>query len=255
MTAREQLNKCLDIKNKIHHRYDLSLGTSTSVGTLTTKLMNEAKVFISLLPAYFAPWKKLLEDDLKNMSSHNNRINAFTYGAFERTLVILDKLLSECSSKKIFISHSSLDKEVVEAFVMMLCLGTGLKMDDIFCTSIEGIAVENGKNIREHIKTNINYADFAILMVSANYKRSKICLNEMGAVWAMDKKVKTYVLPDTKESDVGWLIDCKAAEKVNSMTALVALYEELVNFYKIKRNLRLWTSQAEKFCNKITNNC
>jgi hypothetical protein len=55
----------------------------------------------------------------------------------------------------------------------------------------------------------------------------------MGAVWAIDKKVKAYVFPDLQVESVGWLINNNAAEKLNDETALSSLYEELQQFYKL----------------------
>ncbi len=249
MTAREQLDKCLDIKKQIRHEYNLSNGTSTPVGPNTKLLMTEVTTLIALLPAHLDSLKKMLETDMKNMSSHSNYINAFTYGSFGRALDVLDSLLPTNGIKKIFISHSSKDKVIVDAFVTMLCVGAGFKTDDIFCTSIDGMQITNGEDIRKHIQDNVNYADFVILLISKNYKKSEICLNEMGAVWAIDKKVKPYVFPNMKESEVGWLLNAKAAEKINDMTALASLYDELTNFYKKPQNAKLWIAQANKFCN------
>ena len=132
-------------------------------------------------------------------------------------------------------------------------MGGGFSPNDIFCTSIEGMKIKNGEDIRQHIQNNVNFADFAILLISPNYKQSEICLNEMGAVWAINKKVKTYVLPGLKESKVGWLIDTKAAEKINDMTALASLYDTFVRFYNLSGNTELWTAQAMKFCNTLKN--
>ena len=73
----------------------------------------------------------------------------------------------------------------------------------------------------------------------------------MGAVWAVNKQVKTYVLPGLQESEVGWLIDTKAAEKINDPVALAALYDEFVKFYKLTGNTQLWTAQVAKFLNSL----
>lgn len=247
MILRKQLDKCLSIKKEIHHHYNIYNGCSTEVGPLTQSLMSEVKALLPLLPSDFKIWNDLLTADLGNMSTDNNRINAFTYGAFARSLDELDKLISNIPVKKIFISHSSKDKTIVEAFTNLLRLGANISHDDIFCTSIEEMKIKNGEDIRLHIQNNVNFADFAILLISPNYKQSEICLNEMGAVWAVDKKVRTYVLPGLQESEVGWLIDTKAAEKINDPVALAALYDEFVKFYKLTGNTQLWTAQAEKF--------
>ncbi|MBQ4328733.1 MAG: toll/interleukin-1 receptor domain-containing protein [Lentisphaeria bacterium] len=251
MTLREQLDKCLAIKKEIRHKYDVCNRYSTEVGPLTKKLMSEVKTLVALLPSGFKMWKDLLTADLGNMSSGNNYINAFTYGAFTRSLEELDKLISSVHVKKIFISHSSKDKIVVEAFVDLLRLGANISHDDIFCTSIENMKIHNGEDIRKHIQENVKHADFAILLISKNYKNSEICLNEMGAVWAVDKNIRTYVLPGIKEASVGWLIDTKVAEKIDDLVALTSLYSDITKFYASSTDMVLWTAQATKFLNSL----
>ena len=63
-------------------------------------------------------------------------------------------------AKKIFISHSSKDKDVMEKFIdYILQLGIGLNPEDIFCTSIEEMGIKNGEDIRRHIRDNVQSAD------------------------------------------------------------------------------------------------
>jgi len=251
MTLREQLDKCLAIKKEIRHKYDVCNRYSTEVGPLTKKLMNEVKTLLPLLPSGFKIWKDLLTADLGNMGSCNNYINAFTYGAFTRSLEELDKLISRVPVKKIFISHSSKDKTIVDAFVDLLRLGINISHEDIFCTSIEEMQIHNGEDIREHIQENVKHAEFAILLISKNYKNSEICLNEMGAVWAIDKNIRTYVLPGMRESAVGWLINTKMAQKVNDPVSLTALYKDITDFYHLQPDMVLWTAQVTKFLNSL----
>ena len=175
-------------------------------------------------------------------------INSFAYGRLQAYLKCLSlKYKRESGGKKIFISHSSKDLKIVDAFVTLLVRGAGLFQGDIFCSSIEGMKIVNGEDLRERIRNNVIGADFAILLVSGNYKRSEVCLNEMGAVWASEKIIKAYVFPDLKEESVGWLINNKAAEKLNDMTALASLYQEIQKFYNLPVQLPQWTAQAEAF--------
>ena len=80
-------------------------------------------------------------------------------------------------------------------------LGIGFSAEDIFCTSIEDMAIKNGEDIRKHIHTNIQNVDFSILLISQHYKKSEICINEMGAVWAYNNNVRLYLLPDVDFPD------------------------------------------------------
>ena len=255
-TWQDSLRICLSLIERISMTYN------TRPGPLCNMLVTETRDLINLLPEEYNTGKKFLTEDLIKLP--NKRFwNAYAYGRLQRDLQYLSEGLekhatsnsfgtsSEKSAKKIFISHSSKDKTIVEAFTNLLRLGANISHDDIFCTSIDDGRIKNGEDIRLHIQNNVNFADFAILLISPNYKQSEICLNEMGAVWAVDKKVRTYVLPGLQESEVGWLIDTKAAEKINDPVALTALYKDITDFYHLQPDMVLWTAQAIKFLNSL----
>lgn len=155
------------------------------------------------------------------------------------------------NGKRIFISHSSKDKQIVSNFIdHILCLGIGINRNDIFCTSIEDIAIRNGEDIRAHIQENIRCADFSFLLISNNYKESEICLNEMGAVWAYDSNVRLFLLPDTTFNSIGWLCDTRKANKITDTVALDLLYKEMLEYYSLPDNFINWSQQREIFINR-----
>lgn len=163
------------------------------------------------------------------------------------------KINSTAKKKKIFISHASKDKMLIQAFVDdILQLGIGIDANDIFCTSIEDMAIENGEEIRKHIQQNIRNVDFTFLMISKNYKESEICLNEMGAVWAYDNNVKLYLLPDANFDNIGWLCNTRIAEKIDNTIVLDTLHEQLQQYYSLQNtSIKSWSRQREKFLQEI----
>lgn len=170
------------------------------------------------------------------------------------TNIIMAKYdLRNVNQKKIFISHSSKDKAIVQLFVDdILQLGIGLKPEHIFCTSIEDLGIKNGEDIRKHIHENIKNADYSFLLISKNYKESEICLNEMGAVWAYDNQVKLYLLPSTDFDNIGWLCNTRIAERIDSSIVLDDLHEQLQQYYSLQNeSIRSWSRQREKFLNEI----
>ena len=227
-------------------------------------LLREVDNLSKVLPIEFETQKQFLIADSKRCLAESNVDWLLGFGSLVRDLDNLNTIVNvrdqatknkeeknKGTCKKIFISHSSKDKEIVDSFVTLLTRGGGIAQDDIFCSSIDGMKITNGDDIRKHIQENVNYADFAILLVSKNYKESEICLNEMGAVWAIDKRVKAYVFSDLQEESVGWLINNNAAEKLNNPTALASLYEELQQFYKLPLSISGWTAQAKVFCDNF----
>ena len=170
------------------------------------------------------------------------------YTAMKTIVDCILSLVEGRSSKKIFISHSSHDKDIIEKFTdHILQLGIGLSHDGIFCTSIEDMGIKNGEDIRRHIRENVQSADFSFLMISKYYKESEICLNEMGAVWAADNQVRYYLLPDVDFKNIGWLCDTKKTDTLGSAVVLDALEEELTSFYGLPHRGAAWSRQREIF--------
>ena len=189
----------------------------------------------------------LLSSDLK---LHKDRFSEEKIVHFSAMKAIVDCVLAieKESAKRVFISHSSKDRNIVERFVdNILQLGIGLNHEDIFCTSIEDMGIKNGEDIREHIRNNVQSADFSFLMISKNYKESEICLNEMGAVWAADNRVRFYLLPGVDFKEIGWLCDVKKAERLNDSVALDSLERQLTSFYDLPHRGKSWSRQRQGF--------
>ena len=231
---------------------------TTKAGNNTRALIEVIKKLYPLIKNEYPVISSILESVAKNLIRNNGCINAYSFGDLRTSLRTLDMLYSSLSTcryvrKKVFISHSSKDKDLVSEFCdRILRLGIGLSADDIFCTSIEDMNIKNGDDIRKHIKENILSADFSFLLISENYKKSEICLNEMGAVWATDNNVRYYLLPNTGIDKLGWLCDANQAEQLIDHIVLDKLYTELKNYYDLDVKLETWSRQRMTFINNIT---
>ena len=248
---RNILDSCISILKTIKIDYN------TPIGPRTTALVAEVSRLVPLLKNEQPYIAECLNHSISNIS-FNGLINAYSFGDIRTALKILDNIYSNTNDnesnrhgKKIFISHSSKDRDIVEKFVNhILLLGIGLSTEDVFCTSIENLAIRNGEDIRAHIQENIRCADFSFLLISDNYKASEICLNEMGAVWAYDSNVRLYLLPDTNFNSIGWLCDTRKANKITDTVALDLLYKEMCEYYSLPDNFRNWSQQREIFINR-----
>lgn len=138
------------------------------------------------------------------------------------------------SGKRIFISHASKDKDLVSKFVdSIMLLGMGLKSEIIAYTSREDTGVMPGESIPHFIQNNIACADVVLLMISDNYKSSEVCLNEMGAAWALDKHIIQILLPNTSFDKLGWLESLNKAIKIDcdeSIDSLCEIFSDKLDF-------------------------
>ena len=219
------------------------------VGPRTRKFLAEMKKLIAILPFAENQLIPAIHCQIKILESQN-KIHPFAYGQLQAFLKCLSVRYGNFDARRIFISHSSNDKKLVEAFVeKILRLGIGVSIDDIFCTSIETMGIKNGDDMRSHIRQNILGCDLVLLMISCSYIKSSICLNEMGAIWCTPiPNVNVFVCPDCKLPDsIGWLYEVKKADILFSKEALDQFYEKVTTTYGIERRVTEWGIQRDAF--------
>lgn len=154
---------------------------------------------------------------------------------------------------KIFISHYSEDKDIVDLFKnIILNAGLGISDNDIAYTSAPETGVPTGGNIPQYIKENIANSDFVFFMISDNYRKSEVCLNEMGAAWALDKNIKPILLYDIPFNSVGWLYNKNLCAKIDDSERLDTLRDEMINLGSIART-SVWNRNKKDFLSKINN--
>ena len=162
--------------------------------------------------------------------------------------------MSEESHKKIFISHSSKDKQIVDIFVdKLLHLGLQIDPNDVAYTSREETGVGTGEDIRKFIKENISTCDFVFFMISENYKKSEICLNEMGAAWATDRTVIPLVFPNLSFDSIGWLYNVRKGLLLNDPDALDSIFDDITEKYSYKPRINTWNRNKNEFILFINN--
>lgn len=161
--------------------------------------------------------------------------------------------LQKEGKKKIFISHASKDSELINKFVDdIILLGMGLDSDIIAYTSREETGVIPGESIPQFIQDNIACADIVLLMISDNFKNSEVCLNEMGAAWALNKHIVQILLPNTSFEKLGWLCSLKRAIKIDSndsLDDLCVLFSDKLDF-GVK--LTVWNRNKAAFLSYVT---
>lgn len=158
---------------------------------------------------------------------------------------------------RIFISHSSKDREIVNVFVdHILRLGMSFPKEEIFCTSSDGLSISSGEDWRNAIKHEIVNADMIILIISPNYKASEVCLNEMGAAWITEAKVIPLIVGDVTYRSAGVIVEPTQIEKLDDR-GLDKLCEEIkTTFPEIasKVDIPIWNSKKRKFL-RVMDDC
>ena len=156
---------------------------------------------------------------------------------------------------KVFVSHASADASYIKPFIeKVLKLGLELKTEEIAFTSEESYGVEPGENIANYIKENIACASVVLLMISPNYKKSEVCLNEMGAAWALEKKCISVVLPTASFKQLGWISNLDKAVKLSDKKQVASLCEKVAKQLSIegKTKLTSMVTYIDEFVNGLS---
>lgn len=104
---------------------------------------------------------------------------------------------------KIFISHSSKDRDVVKEIIFLLNqIGVPKDRQSIFCSSFEGYAVPLGKDFLDHIKNEFDENILVLFILSEDFFSSAICLCEMGAAWVKAKDHIPILIPPFDYTDI-----------------------------------------------------
>ena len=152
------------------------------------------------------------------------------------------------SKKRIFISHASKDGELIGKFVdSIFLLGMGMDSEIIAYTSREDTGVPAGDSIPQFIQDNIACADIVLLMISDNYKKSEVCLNEMGAAWALNKHIIQILLPNSSFDKLGWLCSLDKALRIDDTDSIDGLCEVFADKLDIGIKPSAWNRNKAAF--------
>lgn len=92
-------------------------------------------------------------------------------------------LQSHVTSMKIFVSHSSKDKAIAEAFVQLIKAALNIPSKDIRCTSVEGYKLPAGSDSNEQLRSEVFGCEVFIALLSPTSMKSIYVMFELGARW------------------------------------------------------------------------
>lgn len=182
--------------------------------------------------------------------------NIDTYYPQESVVPLEEAIMSK--NPKIFISHASSDKSYVQEIVSLLD-DMGLTDEHIFCSSIPGYDIPVGKTIFQYLLEQFYDYDLHVIFVhSKNYYMSPVCLNEMGAAWALKSKYTSILLPSfgfsemkgvVNSSDIAIKLDNEDDEVKDKLNEL---YDQLIEEFELKKKRAIiWEKKRDTFIEKI----
>ena len=188
------------------------------------------------------------------MSVFGGRAHLDTYyGANNKNLAVPER-----KTPKIFISHSSKDKEYVRKLVDLL-ESMGLDNTQVFCSSLPGYDIPIGKNIFDYLRNQfLTYELHVFFIHSKYYYQSPVSLNEMGAAWALKTEYSSLLLPGFGFDEMKGVVNSQAIaikldnDKTEVKDKLNQLHSKLIDEFALTRKADIvWEQKRDRFIEDV----
>jgi hypothetical protein len=153
---------------------------------------------------------------------------------------------------KIFISHSSLDKKIVEELIDILET-IGLNSTQIFCSSFEGYGIDFGEDFLGRIKDELNSEVLVLFLLSENFYSSPVSLCEMGATWVKTNIHIPILIPPFDFNDIKGVIPLTQGFKLNNPQSLSHFKNQIETIFNIQPNSNnsTWERKRDRIITRI----
>ena len=204
---------------------------------------------------HYLDFREELTRELKNCLTHLNAL----VKADETNKVIASmpnqNTVQTQKTPMVFISHSSKDKQFVEALVDLL-ESIGLNENTLFCSSVDGYGVKLNDDIFETILSLFKEHDLYVIFIhSPNYYLSPVSLNEMGAAWVLKTKFCSILTKEMSFEMKGVVNQSKMSIKVDADEASARLNElkdQVIQFFGLSSISQTpWERKRNKFLSTV----
>lgn len=166
--------------------------------------------------------------------------------------------MQEEKHPRIFISHSSRDKDYVAKIVELLD-GMGLDNTQVFCSSLPGYDIPIDTNIFDYLRNQFLSYDLHVFFIhSKNYYQSAVSLNEMGAAWALKTEYSSLLLPGFGFGEMTGVVNSQTIaikldnDEVEVKDKLNQLYAKLIEEFGLTRKQDIiWEQKRDRFIREV----
>lgn len=153
--------------------------------------------------------------------------------------------------EKIFISHSSDDKTIVEELIDIIET-IGIPSSKIFCSSFQGYGVPLGDDFLKTIKDEISKNVLVVFVLSKNFYASPVCLCEMGATWALSNEQIPILIPPFRFSDIKGVFPLAQGMLINDELSINLLHDKIISLFGLDAQQQsTWERKRDRIVKRI----
>lgn len=177
----------------------------------------------------------------------------------EKTMKKMDEVLTHEKKPMLFISHASDDKPFVKALVELF-EAIGFNKKNMFCSSVSGYGIKVNEDIFETLRLLFDRYDiYAVFVLSPNFYKRPVCLNEMGAAWVLKTNFSCILTCDMDYADIDGVVPknniyIKGVLDRDNQGRLNEFKSELVDFFNLENVVEgiTWEEKRDDFLKKVS---
>jgi hypothetical protein len=151
---------------------------------------------------------------------------------------------------RIFVSHSSRDKSICDAFVELM-ESIGVPENVILYSSSARHGIPGDLDIFDYLRENISAKTTVFFMLSDNYYESVYCLNEMGAAWVTRNDFSIFILPNFTGEIRGVIDRNKKGYSLQEPIDLIQFKNKIVETFNLQLSENRWEDLKNNFISKL----
>src|SRR5580704_16581214 len=142
---------------------------------------------------------------------------------------------------RIFISHASADKPLVDPFVTTIVqLGCEVSKDLIFYSSGEDTGVPWGSTLNSYIRSQMESVSLVVAIISPTFQTRPFCVAELGAAWSQVGKLFPIAVPGLEYTDMQGVLAGLSVRTLSDSAALDELHDQVCNLLGTSPGAKTW---------------
>lgn len=151
---------------------------------------------------------------------------------------------------RVFISHASADKPLVNAFKEMLVLG-GVPQDRIFYTGHPATGVPFGTPLRAYIQEQLVDAGLVVQLISPAFLASHFCVLELGGQWALETSSFPIAVPPLTPKEIGDTLGGALVARISERPDLLNLADRIGQDVGLRLPTSTWAEAVDRFLSRL----
>jgi TIR domain-containing protein len=153
---------------------------------------------------------------------------------------------------RIFVSHASADKPLVDKFVdIVLLLGCRVPPADLFYSSRPDTGVPSGMDLNAYIRNEVAGPGLVVAVLSPTFQMRPFCIAELGAAWSRAGRLFPLALPTMARTDLDGVLSGVMVRSLDDGAALNELADRVAEVTGQRPSATHWGGYRDQWLSEV----